>query len=520
MDGGLGICDAGRMRSCSILGLAVLALLPRATQAAEPWQSWADDGNGMVPGYNPRIAISGERELFYSYYTPQDDGIGEVYRVSLDDPARQFTLMPGFPLPTPPPDASYANVSALGVNARGEPVVGIAVNAGFVVTDPMLFTWDAEASDWIAAQIVPADEICTRLIRQVALAPNGDVWATCQWSGAYRSTDDGRTFEHVDVTAAVVASEPSYVPTRANGASDLGALFGLVIGPDGSIYVGTESGGVVYSDDEGATFRPLDQDPTNLMSTMARATNSGNIAGVGLTLDGKVIVQGAAGQGAYPPPGPIGVYVFDIAAQTTDVAVGLPDYVFNGLTVGQIVTLPSGRIYMHSTHDTVDTMTGRPTFGGIVSSDDALTWEVDNAGIDEAFMIPTMGTWYDGNGHGESHPFATDGDDIYVATSTGKIFVRYGEPGGGTDTGTETGTGEGSDSGPGPGSADTSGGALTSGSSQTEDGGGASSSGRDDAGQAEGGSGCGCRSRAPRGHSAWAVLVVWLAWHRRRRRAA
>jgi MYXO-CTERM domain-containing protein len=487
----------------------LLALLPSSARAAEPWQLWADDDNGMVAGTNPSIAISSERVLFYTYLAPQSDAIGEVYRVDLDDPNRQFSKMPGFPLPVPPNNGLYGNVGSLAINARAEPIVGVSINANFQSFDPMLFTWDSDTSQWLAADIIPADKGCTHSIRKIALAPNGDVWASCQWSGAYHSIDDGRTFDYVDVTAAVIASEPSYIPTRANGASDLGALFTLIIGPDGNIYIGSESGGVVYSDDEGESFRPLDQDPTNPMSTMARATNSGNVAAVGLTPDGKVIVQGAAGQGAYPPPGTIGLWVFDIAAQTTDTAVGLPDYMFNGLTAGQIVTLPSGRIYMHSDHDNVDVMTGQPTLGGIVSSNDAITWEFDNAGIDAAFMIPNMNVWYDGNGRGEGHPFATDGDDIYVATTTAQIYVRYGDSGSDTDTGTDTGDTTGD-------TTTTNGASGTDGSSSASETGESSGTGSDGP-NAAGDSGCGCRSDERSTGLAPLAFLALLGWRRRSR---
>lgn len=502
--------------SISVSVFVLLTLVASPAGAAEDWQPWADSSNGLASGVNPWIAISNEREIFYSFLAPQMDGDGRVWRASLDDPNRQFTLMPSFPLPTPPANTSYNNVGALGTNARGEPVVGVSTNGNWQVFEPMIFTWDEDAEQWIAADILPADEGCAHNIRGVALAPNGDLWATCQWSGAYHSTDDGRSFEYVDVTAAVMASEPSYIPTRANGALDLGALYGLTIGPDGNIYIGTESGGVVYSDDSGQTFRPLDQDPSNQMSTMARATNSGNIAGVGLTSDGKVIVQGGDGNGAYPPEETIGLWVFDLAAKTTTTAVGLPDYVFAGLTVGQFVTLPSGRIYMHSSQDTVDPMTGDPAFGGILSSDDAIHWDVDNGGIDDVFMIPNMNVWVDGNGRAKGHPFANDGDDIYVVTSTGKIFVRYGDPGSGdtdtdTDTGTDTSTGAETDTGTG---AETDTGATGSGTDAGESSTDAGSSSGSAGQHAE--AGCSCSTDSRSGSAAPLLLLAWVGLRRRR----
>lgn len=308
-----------------ILGGVLIALITLAAPSARAdWTLWADGSNGVVAGTSPLLAISNQREIFYTYLAPQIGGDGVLYRASLDDPAPKFTQFPAFPLPTPPQNVNYNNVGALTSNARGEPIVGISTSGAWNNTSPMLMTWDQDTSTWIAAAITPKGESCAHNMYKLALAPNGDVWATCQWHGAYHSTDDGRSFEYIDVSARVAAAVPSYIPTRANGAPDLGALYGLAIGADGSIYIGSESGGMVYSSDGGETFRPLDADPTNLMSTMARATNMGNIGGVGVTPDGRVIAQGGDGNAAYPPPGAVGLYIFDLAAQTTTVGRASP----------------------------------------------------------------------------------------------------------------------------------------------------------------------------------------------------
>lgn len=482
-----------RSRTLVHATLTTSLLLVAAEARAEGWTLWVD---GLASGVGPSIAISDQREIFYALLAPQQDGSGTVYRASLDDPQRVFAEMPGFPLPTPQGNVSYNNVMAMTTNARGEPVVGLSINGNWTNTDPLLMTWDKDANAWLAAAIAPADAVCTRNIVKLARAPKGDLWAVCQWHGAYHSTDDGRTFQFVDVSQAVAAAVPGYFPTRANGAGDLGALFGLVIGPDGAIFIGSESGGTVYSTDDGATWQPLDWDATNPMSTMARATNMGNVAGVGVLPDGRVLVQGGDGNAPYPPPGTVGLYVFDLAAHTTTTATGFPDYILAGLTTGQIVTMPSGAMFFSTAHDRVDEKTGAPSFGGIARSSDGLAWTLDNGGIDEIFQVPNMNLWIDGLGRANNHPFAVDGDDLYVVTKTGKIFVQStGDGGTGTDTGGTTTSGTGGTSGTATtGASDTADpttGADTGGAAST--GGGATS---DDAGSGAGGDdsaeGCSC----------------------------
>lgn len=501
-------------RTLARTSIATAVLLAAAEARAEGWTLWAE---GLPGGVTPSITISEQREIFYTLLAPQMDGNGVVYRASLDDPQPMFTKMPTFPLPVPQEDVSYNNVMAMTTTARGEPVVGISINGNWINTSPLIMTWDMDAGSWIAAAIVPEDAVCNRNIYNVARAPNGDVWATCQWHGAYRSSDDGRTFDYVDVSKAVEAAVPSYFPTRTNGADDLGALFGLTVGPDGAVIISSESGGVVYSTDDGATWRPLDWDPTNPMSTMARATNMGNVAGVGVLPDGRVIAQGGDGNAPYPPPGTVGLYIFDLVAHTTTVGTGFPDYLLAGFSTRQIVTMPSGVMFMNTGHDRVDEGTGAPTFGGIARSSDGIAWVLDNDGIDEIFKVANMELWIDGLGRANPHPFAVDGGDIYAVTKTGKIFVQSTGEGGGTgsDTGggTSSETGDGADaagSGPGDTAAPTTGGSAggTSGEVATGDG---ASSGPTGAGPAEG---CGCDTDGSPG--GWLALAGLAALGLRR----
>lgn len=530
--------------------LCLGVLLTAPTAQAAGWVVWADGSNNVQSRGFPQIAISTQREIFLTHLVPQPDASGVVFRAQLDDAAPQFVQMPGFPLPTPAAGKTYNNVFCMTTNVQGEPIVGLSANGSSSNTEPMLMTWDEQAGQWFAPKINPPNEVCAHNMYIIDRAPNGDIWAGCQWHGAYHSIDDGATFDYVDISKLVGASTPGYYPTRATGAGDLGALYGLHIGPDDRIYFGTETGGVVYSTDRGKSFLPLDAAPNDPMSSMARATNSGNVGGLGVTPDGRILVQGNVGVAPYPDPDATKFYVFDTVARTTTLGTGFPDYFLGGQTVTQIVTMPSGQMFLHSNHPTVDPMTGTPTPGGIMASDDGVAWSEFNEGIDEVFMVPNMNVWVDGNGPRLGRAFAVDGDDLYTVTETGRIYVLTTEPMGGTDGGTAGNTTEdsatttdsnttanpttgatggssgdaGSDSGA-PTGGGTGGGSGSDGSDGVTgeaSGTAAGSSGTTADSETGGADGCACRSddTPDAGGAALLLLSVGACTRLRRRRAA
>lgn len=181
----------------------VTVVLLAAAEARADWTLWVE---GLPQGISPSIAISEQREIFYTFLAPNFDGNGVVHRASLDDPQRVFTMMPTFPLPELQQDVGYNNAMALTINARGEPVVGLSINGNWINMSPLIMTWDSDADSWIAAAIVPEAEVCT---------------------------------------------------------------------------------------------------------------NMGNVAGVGVLPDGRVIVQGGDGNAPYPPAGTLGLYVFDLVARAS-----------------------------------------------------------------------------------------------------------------------------------------------------------------------------------------------------------
>jgi hypothetical protein len=461
-----------------------------AALAASPaWVFWAGTQNGMAPGTYPVLAIAPlpRRDIYYSNISGAVSGTGVVWRARLDDPSRAFSVMPAFPLPTPATGMPYQNVFTMTTNLNGEPIVGLFANGRSNNIDPMIMTWDESAGRWIAPPISPASGVCGHNLYRVSRAPNGDIWGICQWHGAYHSIDAGRSFQYVDVSALLGVTHPAYYPTRASGATNLGALYSLAFGTDGTIFIGTETGGVVYSPDRGATWHPVDYDSTNPSSTMARVTNSGNVYGLGVTASGGLVMQATPGSTGTPPADPTHLYQVDLVAHSVTIARGIPDYFMGGRV--QIVTLPSGAIFFHSNHDTVNASTGASQPGGIFTSVNGIDWSAMNTGINEVFAVsPT--SWVDANGRGDEGGFALDGTDLFTATTNGKIFQLSAAGGSPADAGTG-----------GP------------------DAGGAGAPGTSPGGAVVHGGGCVTVHHASGGERTWSlVLVAVLALSRRRRR--
>ena len=399
--------------------LLACLLTPTAARA----QRWVRHVGGLRAGTYPVLAVAQppRRDVYYSVQFPAPGGMGAVWRGRIDDPSAPFVQMPPFPLPAPAPGNSLANVFTLTTNRLGEPVVGLSANGRSDNTAPMLMTWSEADGRWLAPPVTPAGHNCTHNLYRVDRAPNGDLWGICQWEGAYVSTDDGRSFRYLDLSALVRASHPSYFPTRAAATEFLGALYSLTFAADGAVIIGSETGGVVTSSDRGATWHPLDPDAANPRSPLAGVTAVGNVYGLSARPDGRLIVHGFQATTSPLASDPTRLYLVDRVARTVTPARGVPDYTLGGRL--QIVSLPSGESFFHTNRNTVDDA-GAPTYGGIQRTADGLTWAAANDGIREAVMVSGMSLWVDGNGRGAGGGFAVDGSDLYTVTAQGNVY-RY-----------------------------------------------------------------------------------------------
>ena len=86
---------------------------------------------------------------------------------------------------------------------------------------------------------------------------------------------------------------------------------------------------------------------------MARASNVGNVAGLGFTKDGKIVVQGAARHRPQPANDPTHLYLVDPVNHTVQICTGFPDYFFGSQDVHTIMTTPDGTMFINTGRNTV-----------------------------------------------------------------------------------------------------------------------------------------------------------------------
>ena len=304
-----------------IMPASAIVLTHGAPAVASPpltgsWSLWASAANGVPYGVFPTLAYSPEtRTLYYSTrYTPSpSDTLGTVWSCKLNGSAPAFTRLPqtGLVLPTPKTGTAITNVFSMTTDSLGEPIIGTGApgNTNSAQTgQTKLYRFDTASNQWVAPPLTAyaGQNIPTlqpnNLMYQLTRGPDGTIWGGGQWTKTYRSTDAGKTFTVIDEKSLLAQTDPAYYTTgypRMAGGD--GAIYGIRVAPNGYVYEGTETAGVIYSPDNGATWHPLDYDYTNPNSTMARASNVGNVAGLGFTKDGKIVVQGAPGTGPNPP---------------------------------------------------------------------------------------------------------------------------------------------------------------------------------------------------------------------------
>lgn len=391
---------------------AAVALAASASAAcAAPATGWTLWASGLSPGVHPHLAVAPDHTVYYA--TLGTGGArGVVYKAAdARAPAGAFAPLPQIPYAT-----IMNNIQALETTAAGEPVAGIFHAAGS--TDPIAFVLDKASGQWIAAAVSgPQPNLG---VFAMARAPNGDLWFGAKWAYVYRSTDGGRSYVAIDESARVKASAPCYYPTFDNAAND-GAIYSINVDARGRVYAGTETAGVVYSDDAGATWRPLDaqaclaSDPAqrNSASPMAPATMAGNIGAIGFTRDHRPVWNGTL---LFHFGWDSSIGVADPVAQTVSPASGFPSgFIYRGLQVSRIVTTSTGVLFLHSG--------ANPSFDpslppqsqysmGLYRSEDGLDWTRFNDGI-----LSANDGWSEGG-------LAVDGNRVFAATSDGRIWVH------------------------------------------------------------------------------------------------
>jgi hypothetical protein len=383
------------------------------------WQLWA---SGLPPGLHPRLAVGPDHTIYYGVQGGAPP-LGVIHRASNTlASSGTFAALPAIPYVS-----ITNNIQALTTTALGEPVVGIFHGmTSAQLNDPIVFVYRNATSTWQAANI---NQNPTLGAFALARAPNGDIWMGAKWANVFRSTDGGQSFTAINETASVASQAPCYYPSYTGNNED-GAIYSINVDRRGWVYAGTEGAGVVYSEDMGQTWQPVDAfacmpgAPTqkNPNSPMRPVTYGGNIGALGFTAQNNLIWNG--------------VKLFNFAAWTTSLAyadigahsvtptLGMtPFFIVAGLQTNKIVTTQSGVMFLHTgTNGNADPNPPPPpqvSFYslGIYRSSDGVNWSAFNTGITSS-----------NNGTAEGS-LAVDGNRVFTATGDGRVwFVDVSVP--------------------------------------------------------------------------------------------
>ena len=378
-----------------LLILIICLNLYSYTNQAQSWTLWA---TGLQSGVYPRMTVAPNHDIFY---TLLGTGInqGYIWKANTQDAQGHFVALPQIPRPA----TIQNNIVAIGCNQWSELLAGIYRTE---LTDPWLFRFDEAIQLWDTAIANLNPNLgCDAIAR----SSNGTIYAATKWSYIYKSTDDGKTFQRIDDTQSVQAEYPCYYPTY-NGSQYNGGIFSIHVDGNGRVYAGTETAGVIYSDDEGQTWHPADffaclpADSTmkDTMSPMIALAKSGNVGGLGFTKDNQLVWTGA---NLWALNWKNGMGYADLDEHTVQEVQGLPDYLVQvGQQVSKIVTTDNGQMFFHAGNSNVG-----PT--GIYTSWDGIHWSLFNDGITGM---------NDGLSQGS---LAVDGNKVFMATHDGKVWV-------------------------------------------------------------------------------------------------
>ena len=404
-----------------------LMLLGNAT-AASSWTLFADSSSGLpvVSAGNfinmPRMAVDAAHNCIYlSGANTWKAGLGwagtdNVCRVWKGDlTAKTFTLMPQTGLSTT--TGGKFSVYDMLINKNGELVIsGGWGSQGYTAgTGGDFFYFDTTQQAWIPASYVGSKP--NLIVHNMSMAPNGTIWGAGRWHDVFKSTDNGRTFTDINPHNTI----PAIMWPTQTGATDEGATYGIFYDPNTNcIFTGTETGGVIYSADDGAHWDCVDPHYHNNSGTSTiNESFLGNIWGFGLSKTNELIVNGYPGTGA--PSGNFGaigqgLYHYNHTAKTDGVCAGFPAYLFNNQKYyDHIFTTTDGHNFFEIERTPNVDVAGH---GGIYTSSDGINWTPFNTGI----TFPNFGSGSYHYTYSEG-ALAVNGNDVYTATSDGKIYV-------------------------------------------------------------------------------------------------
>lgn len=184
-------------------------------------------------------------------------------------------------------------------------------------------------------------------------APNGTIWVGAKWTYVYKSVDNGNSYTVIDQSANMQAAYPCYYPTWGGSTLD-GAIYGVNIDHNGRVYIGNETNGLLYSDNQGTSWKTVDYHlcKTNIpvqrdsFSSMRPANDGGNCAGICFNSNNDVVWSG--GQ-MWTFNWPIEIALANMTTHTISPGSGIPNtLITSGQQVSKIVTASNGQMFLHS----------------------------------------------------------------------------------------------------------------------------------------------------------------------------
>lgn len=364
---------------------------------AQSWQLWA---SGLTSGASPRLTIAPNHDIFFVRMSGGVSNPGVLYKANTQTLTGTFTAMPAIPVPA----SLVNNVYCITTNQNSEPIAGIFRSN---LTDPWLYRFNNTTQQWVTSVTNVSPTLGAYCMDR---APNGTIWVGAKWTLIYKSTDNGNTFTGIDESTSVNAAYPCYYPTWGGSNLD-GAIYGVNIDKNGRVYIGTETAGLLYSDDQGVHWKPVDYHlcktnfPTqkDSFSSMKPANFGGNCAGIGFTSTNDVVWSGGA---MWTFNWPNEIALANMTTHTITPAAGIPNaLITSGQQVSKIVTTTSGQMFLHS-----GGASGSAGIG-IYTSMDGINWTLLNTGITSLNTNQAQGS------------LAVDGNKVFMATQDGSVWV-------------------------------------------------------------------------------------------------
>lgn len=359
------------------------------------WELW-----GQVPlkGAFPRIVISEKHMLYITMMGTNQQGL--VYKANSTADTAVFSKLSNIEFPP----SHINNVQTLIPTIDGSIIAGIFRTNS---TEPFLYKYDSVRSKWYPCKV---DHMPSLGAFSSSISRNGTLWIGAKWSYIYKSTDNGENFIRIDESANIKSAYPCYYPS-VTGNQTNGAIYSIAIDNNDRVYAGTEGAGVVFSDDGGSTWHPVDKkvclevdvEKRDTLSHLYPLVNTGNVGAIGITADNNLVINGT---NLWSFGWKNSLCYANISEGVAEEVIGFPDYaITTGLQVTHIVTTKNGTLVLFTGKSSSQNI--EPT---IYVSHNGKQWKKLRDGLPDSIEPQSQGS------------LAVDGNMIFMATTDGKVW--------------------------------------------------------------------------------------------------